>query len=99
MSMNLEKIDTEIANKSLSLSRTQTLSKSVGLESEIRELQRKRVEISGKVDSLNKKVNQGKLNFFDISCLNLKIFVILEIANILANEISLLFDGRHFRVF
>ena len=63
MSMNLEKIDTEIANKSLSLSRTQTLSKSVGLESEIRELQRKRVEISGKVDSLNKKVNLGKLNF------------------------------------
>ena len=63
MSMNLEKIDTEIANKSLSLSRTQTLCKSVGLESEIRELQRKRVEISGKVDSLNKKVNLGKLNF------------------------------------
>ena len=59
--MKLEKIDSEIANKSLSLSRTQTLSKSVGLESEIRELQRKKSEISLKVDSLNKRVSVGKL--------------------------------------
>lgn len=61
MSMKLEKIDSEIANKSLSLSRTQTLSKSVGLESEIRDLQKKKMEISAKVESLNERVNVGKL--------------------------------------
>ncbi|XP_063693337.1 kinesin-like protein KIF3A isoform X2 [Bolinopsis microptera] len=61
MSMKLDKLDTEIANKSLCLSRTQTLSKSVGLEAEIRDLQRKRAEITGKVESLNKKVNLGEL--------------------------------------
>ena len=60
MSMKLEKIDSEITNKSLSLSRTQTLSKSVGLEGEIRELQKKKAEISGKVESLNKRVSVGK---------------------------------------
>ena len=73
MSMNLEKIDAEIANKSLCLSKTQTLSKSVGLESEIRELKRKRDEISEKVDTLNKKVTLGKMNFHLQQNLNLLI--------------------------
>ena len=59
--MKLDKIDTEIANKPLCLSRTQTLSKSVGLEAEIRDLQKRRAEITGKVESLNKKVNLGEL--------------------------------------
>ena len=57
--MKLDKIDTEIANKPLCLSRTQTLS--VGLEAEIRDLQKRRAEITGKVESLNKKVNLGEL--------------------------------------
>ena len=59
MSMKLEKIDNELGDKSLNLGKTRTLSKSVNLESEIRELQTKRSEISGKVDSLNLKVTSG----------------------------------------
>ena len=61
MSMKLAKIDSELENKAHSLSKTKTLSKSVNLESEIRELQCKRDEISEKVDSLNQKMTSGEL--------------------------------------
>ena len=76
MSMNLEKIDAEIANKSLCLGKTQTLSKSVGLEAEIRELKRRRDEINDKVDTLNKKVTLGKyLVWISFSFLSSKITI------------------------
>ena len=59
MSMKLEKLDSEIANKSLVLGSTKTLSKSVNLESEMRELKTKREEIKEKADKLNRKINSG----------------------------------------
>ena len=61
MSMKLQNLEGEISEKVESRTRTQTLSTSVNLDKEIRELREKREEISKRVDRLHKKMTSGEM--------------------------------------